>query len=125
MIMGNEFTYTYSAEDSSEAEKILKRYKPQTSAENKMEQLRKLDEKAKKAGMIPALCIGIISVLILGVGMCCTMVWTDLFALGIAVGIVGIAGCVAAPLAFKAINKSKSESIAPEIIRLSNEIMNK
>lgn len=123
--MGNEFTYTYSAEDSSEAEKIRRRYEPQTTAESKMEQLRKLDEKAKKAGMIPALCIGIISTLIFGVGMCCFMVWTDLFALGIAAGIVGISGCIAAPLVFRTINKSKSESVAPEIIRLSNEIMGK
>lgn len=123
--MGNEFTYTYSAEESSEAEKIRKRYEPHTPAESKMEQLRKLDENAKKAGMVPALCIGIISTLILGVGMCCTMIWTDLFVPGIAVGIIGIAGCIAAPLAFKAINKNKSKTLAPEIIRLSNEIMGK
>lgn len=123
--MGNEFTYTYSAEESSEAEKIRKRYEPQTAAGSKMEQLRKLDEKAKKAGMVPALCIGIISVLIIGVGMCCTMIWTNMFVLGIVVGIVGILGCIAAPLVFRAINKSKSELVAPEIIRLSNEIMGK
>lgn len=42
---------------------------------------------AKAAGMV---ALGIAGALALGVGMCMTMVWDGLFALGIVIGIVGI-----------------------------------
>ncbi len=76
--MSEGFTYTYSAADSGEAEKIRQKYAPKTKEGNAMETLRKLDASAETAGRIAAVTIGTISALLLGVGMCCTMVWTDL-----------------------------------------------
>ncbi len=123
--MSEGFTYTYSAADSGEAEKIRQKYAPKTKEENAMETLRKLDASAETAGRIAAVTIGTISALLLGVGMCCTMVWTDLLALGIAVGIVGILGCIAAPFVNSRITRSQREKIAPQIMKLSEEIIKK
>jgi hypothetical protein len=89
------FSYTYSAKEQTEIEKIRQKYIPKE--ESKMEQLRKLDESATKPGTIAALAVGIVSALLLGVGMCCTMVWAErYFVPGIVVGLIGIAGIIAA-----------------------------
>lgn len=43
------------------------------------------------------------------------MVWTQLFALGVIVGIVGIVGCVAAWLVYRAFARQDAERLAPRI----------
>lgn len=116
------FTYNYSASQQTEIKKIRKKYIPEE--ENKMEQLRRLDESATKPGMIAALIVGITSVLIFGVGMCCTMVWADtLFIPGIIIGIIGIAGVLATYPLYSYITKRCRKKLAPEIIRLTDELM--
>lgn len=115
------FSYTFSASKQEEIENIRKKYLPKQ--EDKMEQLRRLDESATKPGMIAALAVGIIGTLILGLGMCCTMVWTDnLFVPGIIIGIIGIAGISAAYPLYTHITKKQREKLAPEILRLSDEL---
>lgn len=124
--MAQEFNYTYSAKDSNEAEKILKRYTPQTVQESNMERLRKLDASAATAGRGIVITIGTISALLLGVGMCCTMLWADnYFVIGIVAGLLGIFGCCITFPIYKSITKKQREKIAPEIRRLSSEIMGK
>lgn len=71
-------------------------------------------QKTKKATS-QAIGLGTISALILGVGMCCTMVWTHLMALGIIVGIIGIAGCIFAFLRYRKTVESESARVSPEI----------
>ncbi|MCM1494861.1 MAG: hypothetical protein NC089_03580 [Bacteroides sp.] len=116
------FTYNYSADDQAEIKKIREKYIPQE--ENKMEQLRRLDESATKPGMITALLIGIISTLVMGLGMCCTIVWAEsMFIPGIIIGMVGIAGIVAAYPIYSHMTKKRREKLAPEIIRLTDELM--
>ena len=61
-----KFTYTYSAGEQEEIKNIRQKYLP--PEENKMEQLRKLDESATKKGTIVSLIVGIISTLVLGIG---------------------------------------------------------
>lgn len=116
------FSYTYSAKQQEEIKKIREKYAPKEA--DKMEQLRRLDESVTRKGTIISIIVGIIGALVLGVGMCCTMVWADsLFAVGIVVGIVGIAAvCAAYPL-FNYVTKKEREKIAPEIIRLTDEMM--
>jgi hypothetical protein len=115
------FYYTYSAKDQEEIEKIRLKYIPKE--ESKMEQLRKLDESATKPGTIAALALGIVSALLLGVGMCCTMVWADrYFVPGIVIGMIGIAGIIAAYPLYNHITAKKREQIAPEILRLTEEL---
>ncbi len=114
------FNYTYSAQQRDEIKKIRERYLPEN--EDKMEQLRRLDSSLTKKGTVVSLIVGIISSLIMGVGMCFALVW-ERFAIGIAIGVVGIIGvCLAYPI-YSAITKKERERIAPEIIRLTDELM--
>lgn len=116
------FRYTYSAKQQEEVKAIRDKYVPKE--EDKMEQLRRLDESTTRPGMVTALVVGIISSLILGVGMCCCMVWGgSLFIPGIFVGVIGLMGvCVAYPLYGRITNKQR-EKLAPEIMRLADELM--
>ncbi|MCL1820808.1 MAG: hypothetical protein FWG36_09155 [Oscillospiraceae bacterium] len=114
------FNYTYSSKQQEEVKKIRQQYTPRE--ENKMEQLRNLDQSAKKPGMIAALAAGTISSLFLGAGMACIMEW-DLFAIGIVVGIVGMIGVSLAYPIYNAMTKKQREKLAPQIIQLSNELM--
>jgi hypothetical protein len=115
------FHYTYSAREQEEIEKIRQKYIPKE--EDKMEQLRKLDESATKPGTIAALALGIVSALLLGIGMCCSMVWADrYFVPGIVVGLIGIAGMIVAYPLYNHITAKKRKQIAPEILRLTEEL---
>ena len=118
------FTYTYSAKEQEEIKKIRDKYASTTEGETSMEQLRRLDRSATKGATIVSLIVGIISTLILGVGMCCSMVWSEkLFIPGVVIGIIGIAGVIAAYPIYTHIVKHKREKLAPEILRLSDELM--
>lgn len=118
------FTYTYSAAQQEEVKRIREKYAPLSPEEDKMEQLHRLDKSVAKPGTIAALVVGIIGTLIMGFGMCCTMVWSDiLFIPGIVIGIVGIIGiCAAYPL-YIHITKRQREKLAPEIMRLADELI--
>lgn len=118
------FTYTYSAAQQEEIKRIREKYTPPTQEEDKMEQLRKLDKSVTKPGLIVALAVGIVSTLVMGVGMCCTMVWGEtLFIPGIVIGVIGIIGvCLAYPLYIR-ITKKQRVRLAPEIMRLTDELM--
>ncbi|MEE1318925.1 MAG: hypothetical protein UHD05_05380 [Ruminococcus sp.] len=116
------FNYTYSAKQQEEVKRIRDKYLPKK--EDKMEQLRRLDKSVTKKGIMISLIVGIIGALILGVGMCCTLVWEEnMFVPGIFIGIVGIVlVSIAYPL-YAHITKKEQEKIAPEIMRLTDELM--
>lgn len=118
------FTYTYSATQQEEIKRIREKYAPPTQEEDKMERLRKLDRDVTKPGLIAALIVGIVSTLIMGLGMCCTMVWGEnLFVPGIVIGVIGIIGiCAAYPLYIR-VTKKQRDKLAPEIMRLTDELM--
>lgn len=115
------FQYSYSAKEQEEIRKIREKYIPK--GENKMDQLRRLDESAARPGTIAAIAAGIVGVLLLGVGMCCTMVWAGrLFIPGIIIGVAGIAVIIAAYPIYSHMTKKRREKLAPEIIRLTDEL---
>ena len=60
--------------------------------------------------------------LLLGVGMCCTMVWVQWFAAGIAVGLAGIALIAAALPLYNRITRRERQKLAPEILRLTADL---
>lgn len=116
------FSYTYSAGQREEIKAIRSKYLPKE--EDKMETLRRLDAGASSKGSTAALCVGILSALTLGIGMCCTMVWADRwFVPGILIGLLGIAGIVSAYPLYLRVTQKEREKIAPEIIRLTDELM--
>lgn len=118
------FNYTYSAAQQEEIKSIREKYMRPTPEEDKMERLRRLDASVTRPGTIVSLMVGIISALILGIGMCCTMVWAETFFIpGIFIGVIGIAGVIAAYPVYDYITKKQREKLAPEILRLSEELI--
>lgn len=117
-----KFSYTYSAREQEEIKTIRQKYMSQE--ENKMEQLRRLDKNATWKGTVVASILGVIGAFFLGIGMCCTMVWSGLlFVPGIIIGIIGlIVIAVAYPLYLK-ITKKQREKLAPQIMKLTDELM--
>ena len=117
-------SYTYSAKEQEEIKKIREKYQKKNPEEDKMEQLRRLDQSVTQKGTMTALILGIVGTLLLGVGMCGCMVWAGIwFVPGIIVGVVGIALIAAAYPMFIRITRQERERIAPEIIRLTEELL--
>ena len=128
----SEFTYTYSAREQAELKRIREKYAAPTVAEDKMAHLRKLDASVTNTAQAVALAFGVIGTLILGLGMSLIMTdFADMLGLGetmsMVIGIpVGIVGGILASLAYpiyNAIVKAKRRKLAPEIIRLTDELM--
>lgn len=117
----NTFHYTYSAKQQEEVRRIRKKYLP--PEEDKMEQLRRLDRSSTRKGTIVSIIVGVAGCLLLGVGMCCTMVWMEsLFIPGVVIGVAGIAVVAAAYPLFNAITKKERERLAPQILKLTEEL---
>ena len=116
------FRYTYSAKEQAEIKRIRSKYTPKE--ENKMEQLQRLDASATQKATMYAIIVGVIGALILGAGMSCCLVWTNsLLIPGIVIGVIGMAVlAVAYPLYNRTLKKER-ERIAPEILRLTDELM--
>ena len=115
------FHYTYSAKQQEEIENIRKKYLPQE--ESKMDQLRKLDQSTTKKGTIISIAVGVIGCLLFGFGMCCTLVWMEqLFIPGVILGIIGMAIVVAAYPLYTHITKKEREKLAPQILKLTEEL---
>lgn len=119
----DSFEFTYSAPEQEEIRKIRDKYLPQDERTNKMELLRQLDASVTRKGTVAALCLGVISTLIFGISMCCCMVWTSLFFVGILIGIVGMAGMGAAYPVYSVITKKERQRIAPQILKLTEDLM--
>ena len=118
----NSFNYSYSAPQRDEVKKIREKYMPKV--ESPMEKLHRLDESCAKKGTALSLVTGTISALILGVGMCCCMVWGGLlFVPGIAIGITGLVGAGAAYPIYNKVTQKERQRIAPEILQLTDELL--
>ena len=121
------FHFTYSASQQQEVEDIRKKYLPKE--EDKMEQLRKLHAIPTQKAQAASLAVGIIGALIMGTGMSLAMteIGAALGSLSMVIGIViGIVGMVLVALAYPLYNrvlKKQREKIAPEILRLSDELL--
>lgn len=117
----DSFEYSYSSEQQKEIEQIRKKYLP--PEEDKMEQLRKLDQSAAKKGTMYSIVVGVIGTLIMGVGMTCTLEWGEMLLIpGILIGIIGMALMgIAYPLYIR-VTKKEREKIAPQILALTEEL---
>lgn len=128
----NGFSYTYSAKEQAELKQIRDKYTKPTEVEDKMARLRRLDASVTNTAQAVALVFGVVGALILGFGM--SLIMTDLseilgtyqniaMPIGIIIGIVGgVLASLAYPI-YNAIVKAKRKQLAPEIIRLTDELM--
>ena len=118
-----QFSYTYSAKQQKEVERIRNKYV--SKEESKMEKLIRLDKQAERPGTIVSLIVGILGSLILGVGMCCVLVWNssiENFVAGIVIGVIGMLVAGLAYPIYKKITKKERAKIAEQVIALSNEL---
>lgn len=121
------FEYTYSAQQRQEIEHIRQKYLPKE--EDKMETLRSLHYSATRKAKAASISIGIIGALILGTGMslCMTDIGAALGHMAMILGIlVGLTGLVLVAMAYPVYNrvlKTERQRIAPEILRLTDELM--
>ena len=115
------FEYTYSAPQQIEVQKIREKYLPKEVT--KLDQLRALDAGVTRRGTAVSLVHGILYSLILGLGMSCCMVWAgSLFVPGVVIGCIGLAGVAATYPIYNHIVKQDRDKIAPEILRLTEEL---
>ena len=126
------FAYTYSAREQEEIKAIRDKYGKRE--ESKMERLRRLDNSVTKKAQAVALTLGVVGTLILGFGM--SLIMSELakhigiqgdttMPLGIMIGLIG--GAVGA-LAYPVYNftlKRERQKIAPEILKLTDELIKK
>lgn len=120
----NVFNYRYSAGEQEEINKIREKYVEHERTEDKMEQLRRLDKSVTTKGRAAALTVGILSTLILGGGMSLTLEGAkEWFLLGVVIGVLGMIGAIMAYPLYAFITKREREKIAPEIIKLTDELL--
>ena len=123
----HSFEYTYSAEQQKEVEAIRKKYLPKE--EDKMEQLRRLHRIPTQKAQAASIAIGVLGALILGTGMslCMTELGAALEHFAMVIGVLsGLIGLIMVALAYPLFNyvlKKERKRIAPEILRLSDELL--
>ena len=124
------FSYTYSAARQQEVENIRKKYLPKE--EDKMEQLRRLHQGPTRKAQRAAIAIGITGTLIMGTGMSLAM--SDLgkqlgayadsaLLIGSIIGVIGMVLLALAYPVYNRVLKQERARIAPEILRLTDELM--
>ena len=126
----SSFKYTYSAKEQDEIKRIRQKYQKQE--EDSMTRLRKLDASATSKATVMALMFGIVGALILGIGM--SLLMTDLakvfgmtgianMIVGIIIGLLGIILVILAYPTYSMVLKREQDKIAPEILRLTDELI--
>lgn len=123
------FKMTYSARQQEEVEAIRRKYLPPETS--KLDQLRALDAGVSRKAAGRSITVGVIGTLVMGIGM--SLLMSEFGArlgqwaapLGIGLGLAGIAMLVSAyPLHQRTLKKER-EKIAPEILRLTDELTKK
>ncbi len=129
----NSFSYTYSAKEQNEIEAIRKKYVADTSdTTDKMALLRKLDAGVTNKATTVSLCVGIVFALLMGFGM--SLIMTEIgdslgttleWAIGLICGIMGMVGVIAAYPLYQWILNRERKKVAPQILKLTEELSQK
>lgn len=121
------FKMTYSARQQEEVEAIRKKYAPKQ--EDKMEQLRRLDAAVNRRASMASIIVGVEGTILMGLGM--SLVMSELGAslgnaalpVGTFVGVAGMAVLALAYPLYRSVLKKERKKIAPEILKLTDELM--
>ena len=131
-MQNDHFHYSYNAKQQREIQAIRDKYIAAPKEEDKLTQLRRLDESATNKAAAWSIAVGVIGALVLGSGMSLAM--TDIgavlglgtvaaFGIGIVTGLCGIGLVCAAYPVYNRILQRERKRIAPQIIRLSDELL--
>ena len=127
-----DFHYTYSAKEQEELKKIREKYTPTTEVESKLDRVRRLDKSVVTSAQAASVTVGTVGALILGSGMSLYMTeLSEILSIGnklalILCIILGLIGGVLIAFAYpiyNAIVRFKRKKLAPEILRLTDELM--
>lgn len=121
-----KFEYTYRAPTSEERrqiEEIRRFYGTDGGRREKYARLKKLDKRVKDTAAACALGLGVAGCLLFGLGMSMILAW-DILGGGIAVCALGIVPIVLANPMYNFILKRNKAKYGPEILRLSEELLN-
>ena len=121
----DKFSYTYSApteEERREIEDIRSAYAPAAKSEDRLAQLRTLNERATRPARIAALTLGIGGILLFGLGMSMTLAW-ELIAGGIVVAVIGMLATIGANPVRRALLNLGKRKYGAEILRLTDELL--
>ncbi len=121
------FKMTYSAQQQEEVAAIRKKYAPKQ--EDKMEQLRRLDAAVNRRASMASIIVGVEGTILMGLGM--SLVMSELGAslgnaalpVGTFVGVAGMAVLALAYPLYRSVLKKERKKIAPEILKLTDELM--
>lgn len=114
---------------NKEQEKYLQTIKETYSPKEKtkLDDLINLEKKVNKFPTIFSIIFGTISSLVLGLGMCIAMkvILPNLMWLGIIIGVVGIILVISNYFIYLKLLKNRKEKFAPQILKLTDELLNK
>ena len=123
----NKFEFTYKALTEGERltiESIKDQYREKTDEEATYEKIVRLDRKIKNTAQIVALVVGVIGFLIFGLGMSMILAW-EIYVWGVLVALLGAPFFALAPILNKKLLKQGKKKYGAEILRLSEELLNK
>ena len=121
------FKMTYSAQQQEEIHQIREKYAPKEPS--KMERLRALDAGATQKATMVSIVVGVVGTLIMGMGMSLAMsefgalLGSAAFPVGVVLGILGMAILALAYPIYNRTLKKERAKIAPEILKLTDELM--
>lgn len=116
------FNFTYSAKDQEESKAIRKKYLP--PEEDKLQKVRAMKARVLNKATSISLITGVIGILVMGIGMCCCLVWQGAwFVPGIIIGLIGIIAVGMAYPVYRHVTKKERGKIASDILRLTEELM--
>lgn len=124
-----EFSYSYSAEERKEICAIRDKYTRAPESEGTIEKLRRLDRSVYNKASAASITVGVVGTLLFGFGF--STVMTDILAflgntaiiIGVVCALVGIAIASLAYPIYNLVTRNERERIAPEVIRLSDELI--
>lgn len=114
--VGNQTTFSFRRSRKVRGKAQLA--KIQRVMDDALASISRLGSEKTRVATVRASVLGIAAALVLGVGMCCSMVWDGLMAIGVVVGIVGIAGCVGAYFLYRKTYARESARLNPKIEEL-------
>ena len=123
----DSFKMTYSAQQQEEIQSIREKYVPKE--ESKMDKLRALDARVTQKATMVSILVGVLGALILGCGM--SLIMSDFgaalgdgaFPVGILAGVLGLVLVALAYPMYQRTLKKEREKIAPQILQLTDELM--
>ena len=116
---------TNKQQESQQVSEIRSRYAAKSVSEEKIDKLTRLDRQARRPAEIFAYTFVALGALVLGVGMCLAMeIIGSLMPLGIVIGVIGIVMVAVNYPIYKRILSQRKKKYAPEIVALSDELLN-